>query len=90
MTLPSHKTRILCTIGPSSESPALLQDLIRYCDAMDCIGITSVLNTAVSGFAGEDVRYDHLWKKQGALLLQPKAVTPVALSNVKELFPDKP
>jgi FlaA1/EpsC-like NDP-sugar epimerase len=68
----------------------LLQDLIRYCDAMDCIGITSVLNTAVSGFAGEDVRYDHLWKKQGALLLQPKAVTPVALSNVKELFPDKP
>ena len=29
MTLPSHKTRIVCTIGPSSESPAMLQDLIR-------------------------------------------------------------
>jgi pyruvate kinase len=24
-----HKTRIVCTIGPSSESPAVLQDLIR-------------------------------------------------------------
>ncbi|MFN2125705.1 MAG: pyruvate kinase, partial [Candidatus Promineifilaceae bacterium] len=29
MTLPGHKTRIVCTIGPSSESPAVLQDLIR-------------------------------------------------------------
>ena len=29
MTLPSHKTRIVCTIGPASESPAVLQDLIR-------------------------------------------------------------
>ena len=28
MTLPRHKTRIVCTIGPSSESPAILQDLI--------------------------------------------------------------
>jgi FlaA1/EpsC-like NDP-sugar epimerase len=66
----------------------LLQDLMRYCDAMDCIGITSVLNTAVSGFAGHEVRYDHVWKKQGALLLQTSAAPAVA-SNVKELFPDK-
>jgi pyruvate kinase len=29
MTLPSHKTRIVCTIGPSSESAAILQGLIR-------------------------------------------------------------
>ena len=29
MSLPRHKTRIVCTIGPSSESPAILQDLIR-------------------------------------------------------------
>ena len=29
MTLPSHKTRIVCTIGPSSESTGVLQDLIR-------------------------------------------------------------
>jgi pyruvate kinase len=29
MTLPGHKTRIVCTIGPSSESPAMLQDLIH-------------------------------------------------------------
>ncbi|MGB7932923.1 MAG: pyruvate kinase [Gammaproteobacteria bacterium] len=28
MTLPGHKTRIVCTIGPSSESPAILQDLM--------------------------------------------------------------
>ncbi|MCB1709308.1 MAG: polysaccharide biosynthesis protein, partial [Halioglobus sp.] len=68
----------------------LLQELMRYCDAMDCVGITSVLNTAVSGFGDHRVRYDHLWKKQGALLLQSKAAAPAAASNVKELFPDKP
>jgi FlaA1/EpsC-like NDP-sugar epimerase len=68
----------------------LLQDLVRYCDAMDCAGITSVLNTAVSGFAGDEVRYDHLWKKQGAAALQTAAAVPAVVSNVKELFPDKP
>ena len=68
----------------------LLQELMRYCDAMDCVGITSVLNTAVSGFGDHRVRYDHLWKKQGTLLLQSKAAAPAAASNVKELFPDKP
>ena len=68
----------------------LLQDLIHYCDAMDCAGITSVLHTAVSGFAGDEIRYDHLWKKQGALLVQSAAAGPAVVSNVKELFPDKP
>jgi hypothetical protein len=68
----------------------LLQDLIHHCDAMDCAGITSVLHTAVSGFAGDEIRYDHLWKKQGALLLQSSAAGPAVVSNVKELFPDKP
>jgi pyruvate kinase len=29
MTLSLHKTRIVCTIGPASESPAILQELIR-------------------------------------------------------------
>ena len=58
---------------------------------MDCVGITSVLNTAVSGFSDHEVRYDHLWKKQGQAALPVKktlAVVPVKASNVKELFPD--
>jgi len=67
----------------------LLQELQRYCDAMDCVGITSVLNSTVSGFGDHEVRYDHLWKKQGALALQSAAAAKAA-SNVKELFPDKP
>ena len=29
MTLPSHKTRIVATIGPASESPAILEQMIR-------------------------------------------------------------
>jgi hypothetical protein len=56
---------------------------------MDCVGITSVLNSTVSGFGDHQVRYDHLWKKQGALALQSAAAAKAA-SNVKELFPDKP
>ncbi len=67
----------------------LLHELQRYCDAMDCVGITSVLNSTVSGFGDHQVRYDHLWKKQGALALQSAAAAKAA-SNVKELFPDKP
>ena len=68
----------------------LLQELEHYCDTMDCVGITSVLNSAVSGFGDHEVRYDHLWKKQGALALQAAVAVPVVASNVKELFPDKP
>src|ERR1043166_9997823 len=29
MTLPSHKTRIVATIGPASESPAILEAMIH-------------------------------------------------------------
>lgn len=29
MTLPSHKTKIVCTIGPASESPEMLQRMLR-------------------------------------------------------------
>ena len=64
-----------------------LTDLRRYCDNLDCGGITSVLNTAVSGFGAHEIHHDHLWNKQGRML--PKKVAAVATSNVKELFPDK-
>ena len=75
---------------PYERMRKLLQELEHYCDTMDCVGITSVLNTAVSGFGDHEVRYDHLWKKQGALALQAAVAVPVVASNVKELFPDKP
>lgn len=67
----------------------LLQELRQHCDAMDCVGITSVLNAVVSGFAGHEVRYDHIWKKQGGLS-RPAPALPATGTNVKELFPDKP
>ena len=64
-----------------------LTDLRRYCDNLDCGGITSVLNAAVSGFGGHEIHHDHLWNKQGKMV--PQKVAAVAASNVKELFPDK-
>ncbi|MCB1677100.1 MAG: polysaccharide biosynthesis protein [Halioglobus sp.] len=62
-----------------------LTDLMRYCDALDCAGISAVLSAAVSGFVNHQVRHDHLWNKQGRVL----HLDAVATSNVKELFPDK-
>ena len=60
-----------------------LTELMRYCDNMDCLGITNVLAHAVSGYNGPEVRYDHMWNKQR------KAVVAAApTSNVQELFPD--
>ena len=29
MTLPPHKTKIVCTIGPASESPEVMEQMIR-------------------------------------------------------------
>jgi len=29
MKLPAHKTKIVCTIGPASESPEILEQMIR-------------------------------------------------------------
>ena len=69
-----------------SQMNGLLADLKRYCENLDCAGISSVLNSAVSGFGDHQVRYDHLWRKQGKLVPVDAAV---AVSNVKELFPDK-
>jgi hypothetical protein len=55
---------------------------------MDCVGITSVLNAAVSGFGDHRVSHDYLWKKQGSPL-HPVVALPAVGSNVKELFPEK-
>jgi FlaA1/EpsC-like NDP-sugar epimerase len=73
---------------PFTQIHTLLADLIDYCDTLDCDGISSVLNSAVSGFSGHQVRYDHLWKRQGELARIDAATA--AASNVKELFRDKP
>ncbi|TGD73482.1 polysaccharide biosynthesis protein [Mangrovimicrobium sediminis] len=62
-------------------------ELMHYCDALDCDGITSVLRKAVSGFGEHEVRHDHIWNRQATLGTQPRA--PAITSNVKELFPEK-
>ena len=72
---------------PFAQIHKLLADLIDYCDTLDCDGISSVLNSAVSGFSDHRVRYDHLWKRQGELARIEAATA--AASNVKELFRDK-
>lgn len=69
---------------PYSQIQRLLAKLRRHCDTLDCAGITAVLSSAVSGFGNHQVRYDHLWKRQGKLV----AVDSSPASNVKELFPD--
>lgn len=68
---------------------ALLQKLQQYCDEVDCEGITSILNSVVSGFGDHEVRYDHVWRKQAENGRRQLALA-TAASNVKELFPDKP
>jgi FlaA1/EpsC-like NDP-sugar epimerase len=69
---------------PFGQIQRLLAKLRRHCDTMDCEGISAVLSSAVSGFGNHQVRYDHLWKRQGKLI----AIESAAVSNVKELFPD--
>lgn len=69
---------------PFAQIERLLGNLRRHCDALDCDGISQVLNSAVSGFGDHKVRYDHLWKRQSKLV----AVDSTTGSNVKELFPD--
>ena len=70
---------------PLSEIHQLLEDLTRYCDALDCESISLLLSTAVSGFDDHQVRYDHLWNKQA----EQSAQKAQAVSNVKVLFADK-
>jgi len=68
---------------PNHQIQRLLEELVMHCDRLDCDGISVVLSKAVSGFSDHEVRYDHLWRKQGRLAKpEPPA------SNVKELFPD--
>lgn len=75
---------------PYGQMQRHLTELMHYCDTMDCAGITSVLSSAVSGFGGHEVRYDHLWRKQGKISRPVVAkVAPAGASNVQELFPDK-
>lgn len=62
-----------------------LIDLRRFCDQMDCDGITAVLGRAVSGYTGPEERYDHMWIRD----VTRASVPAVAASNVQELFPDK-
>jgi hypothetical protein len=69
---------------PFGQIERLLAKLRRHCDTLDCDGISAVLSYAVSGFGDHEVRYDHLWKRQGKLV----AMDSTAASNVKELFPD--
>ncbi|NND67334.1 MAG: polysaccharide biosynthesis protein, partial [Halioglobus sp.] len=66
-----------------AEMEALLSELNRFCDAMDCDGISAILSSAVSGFGDHKVQHDHLWRKQNKRAAADS-------SNVKELFPDKP
>ncbi|WP_235965137.1 polysaccharide biosynthesis protein [Sediminihaliea albiluteola] len=78
---------------PYSQMQRHLVELMRYCDVMDCDGITSVLNAAVSGFGGHEARHDYLWRKQGKVA-RKKSIAKVIpatapASNVQELFPDK-
>jgi FlaA1/EpsC-like NDP-sugar epimerase len=71
---------------PFSHIQRLLSTLRRHCDTLNCDGISTVLSSAVSGFGDHQVRYDYLWKRRGESL----AVDTAVVSNVKELFPDKP
>jgi len=59
-----------------------LQDLMLYCEKMDCAGIKNVLRAAVSGFDEYEGMHDYIWRKQSTVIDLPT-------SNVKELFPDK-
>ncbi len=75
---------------PYSSIHRHLEELISCCDLMDCDSITAVLNAAVSGFGNHEVRYDHVWKKQGKVGRNLVAPEPSPSSNVQVLFPDNP
>jgi UDP-N-acetylglucosamine 4,6-dehydratase len=63
-----------------------LEELMGYCSAMDCAGITTVLSSAVSGYDNLEIQHDHMWNKHQAF---PGRAAYAGASNVQELFPDK-
>ncbi|MFK7829277.1 MAG: polysaccharide biosynthesis protein [Congregibacter sp.] len=67
-----------------------LSQLMRFCDGMDCQGITEVLREAVNGFDTHEIRHDHVWVKQGRAGKRRVVIpTPaVEAANVEKLFPD--
>jgi FlaA1/EpsC-like NDP-sugar epimerase len=61
-----------------------------HCDHMDCGGIKNLLIEAVSGFEEHQGMHDHLWKKQQSGEDAADASRAgAAISNVKELFPER-
>ena len=66
-----------------------LLELRECCSAMDCRGITDLLARAVNGFAGHEIRHDHLWVKLAGNARRGVRGREVAVSNVKTLFAGK-
>ena len=56
------------------------QELIEACSSLDCDAITQILRRHVIGFEAHEVRYDHVWLKQGRVGKRP--VVQVASENV--------
>ena len=74
---------------PFDQIQTLLVTLKEHCDTLDCDGVSSILNSAVSGFGNHRVRYDYLWNRQAeAMAVGPTVEFNTAASNVKKLFPD--
>jgi FlaA1/EpsC-like NDP-sugar epimerase len=68
----------------------LMEDLRRYCNAMDCRGILQVLERAVSGFANHEARHDFLWVQQARSGRRLAATRPqLQGAKVETLFPEK-
>lgn len=65
-----------------------LKELMLRSEAMDCQGIVRILRDAVHGFAGHEVRHDHLWLKQERGGRRRLTDAAVAEGKIKKLFPD--
>jgi FlaA1/EpsC-like NDP-sugar epimerase len=70
---------------PDAQIKRYMVELGRHCDNMDCSSITAVLEEAVSGYRGPDVRYDHIWNRRSTR----RRAAYAGVANVQELFPEK-